>query len=82
MFMPEYKATKEALQKIIDAPKFERLTIPVFGRVFPSLIAEDLIGVQLMTAPTGKIFKIAFVNKAPSKPKDFFDGYEYLFEVE
>lgn len=36
--------------------------IEAYRRIIPGLIAQDLVGVQPMTAPTGQIFKMKFTN--------------------
>lgn len=47
---------------------FTTFAYPIIRRVFPNLIANDLVSVQPMTQPTGKIFYLDFNYAAAGSP--------------
>lgn len=51
------------------------IILPVISQVDPDLIAKDIISVQPIMQPTGKIFNIS--NKAPMLG---FDGTENMLQ--
>jgi hypothetical protein len=62
--------------KLIDRilfpkPKFnfEKITFPAIGRCFPVLCAKDLVSVQPMSGPSGKVFYMDFVHEENKKNK-------------
>ena len=49
---------------------FSKFALPLIKRVFPSMIAQQFISVQPMTAPSGLIFFMDFKYGDKSKEKD------------
>ena len=57
------------------------VVIPTARRIFPNLIAHDVVGVQPMNGPLGFAFALRFKNAANGKgtqPADTELGYNYL----
>ena len=52
--------------------QFRRVVIPMIRRVYPTLIANDIVSIQPMTKPAGDIFNITY-RYQPAKPIDFID---------
>jgi len=40
--------------------RFNKMQVPLIRRTFPSLIIDDLLSVQPMTAPTGLVFAMKY----------------------
>lgn len=66
---------------------FTKFIFPVLRRVFPNLIANEIVSVQPMSAPVGAIFYLDYVygsNKGPTQqgnvfPRDFDRDYSSEF---
>jgi hypothetical protein len=66
---------------------FTKFIFPILRRVFPNLIANEIVSVQPMTAPTGSIFYMDYIygtNKGPTTagnifPRDFDRDYTSEF---
>jgi hypothetical protein len=74
--------------KTINVGSFTKFIFPVLRRVFPNLIANEIVSVQPMTAPVGAVFFLDYVygtNKGGTNagnvfPRDFDKDYssEYI----
>ena len=74
--------------KTINVGSFTKFIFPVLRRVFPNLIANEIVSVQPMTAPVGAVFFLDYVygtNKGGTSagnvfPRDFDKDYsgEYI----
>ena len=74
--------------KQINVGSFTKFIFPVLRRVFPNLIANEVVSVQPMTAPVGAVFFLDYVygtNKGATSqgsvfPRDFDKDYssEYI----
>lgn len=72
----------------INVGPFTKFVFPVLRRVFPTLIANEIVSVQPMTAPIGAIFYLDYIygtnkggtNAGNTFPKDFDKDYssEYV----
>lgn len=61
-----------------DVKAFTTFSYPLIRRMYPSLIARELVSVQPMTMPTGKIFFLDFkfaTDVAPVASGDYLDYY-------
>jgi hypothetical protein len=66
---------------------FTKFIFPILRRVFPNLIANEIVSVQPMTAPTGSIFYMDYIygtSKGPTTagnifPRDFDRDYTSEF---
>jgi hypothetical protein len=69
--------------RLVNVGSFTKFIFPVLRRVFPNLIAHDLVSVQPMTASVGAVFFLDYIydtNKAPTQrgavfPRDFDRNY-------
>ena len=69
--------------RLVNVGSFTKFIFPVLRRVFPNLIAHDIVSVQPMTASVGAVFFLDYVydtNKAPTQrgqvfPRDFDRNY-------
>ncbi len=69
--------------RLVNVGSFTKFIFPVLRRVFPNLIAHDLVSVQPMTASVGAVFFLDYIydtTKAPTTrgevfPRDFNKGY-------
>lgn len=69
--------------KTINVGSFTKFIFPVLRRVFPNLIANEIVSVQPMTAPVGAVFFLDYVygtTKGPTTagavfPRDFDKDY-------
>lgn len=69
--------------RLVNVGSFTKFIFPVLRRVFPNLIAHDLVSVQPMTASVGAVFFLDYIydtNKAPTQrgavfPRDFDRTY-------
>lgn len=52
--------------------QFRRGVFPMIRRVYPTLIANDIVSVQPMMTPVGKIFEVEYMYKV-NKLIDFID---------
>lgn len=65
--------------RLVNVGSFTKFIFPVLRRVFPNLIAHDLVSVQPMTASVGAVFFLDYIydtTKAPTQrgqvfPRDF-----------
>lgn len=65
--------------KTVNVGSFTKFIFPVLRRVFPNLIANDIVSVQPMTAPVGAVFFLDYIygtNKGATSagnvfPRDF-----------
>ena len=74
--------------RTVNVGSFTKFIFPVLRRVFPNLIANELVSVQPMTAPVGAVFYLDYVygtTKGPTTagnvfPRDFDRDYssEYV----
>lgn len=49
--------------KVAEALPVTKPTVPArFMRVFPELLATELVGVQPMSGPTGMVFHMKYIN--------------------
>lgn len=74
--------------KTVNVGSFTKFIFPVLRRVFPNLIANEIVSVQPMTAPVGAVFFLDYVygtNKGVTNagnvfPRDFDKDYssEYI----
>lgn len=72
----------------INVGSFTKFIFPVLRRVFPNLIANEIVSVQPMTAPVGAVFFLDYIygtNKGATRqggvfPRDFDRNYssEYI----
>jgi hypothetical protein len=53
--VPDNKHDKKCSQYVVS---WENVSMSFINKVMPSLIAHDIVGVQPMSAPEGKIFKM------------------------
>src|SRR5579871_2544090 len=56
--------------RTINVGSFTKFIFPVLRRVFPNLIANEIVSVQPMTAPVGAIFYLDYIygtNKGQTK---------------
>lgn len=57
-----YDTAFEGFEPTIDAKVHQRtlnkVILPIIRRVMPTIIANDIIGVQPMTGPVGEIFSL------------------------
>lgn len=59
-----------------DVGTFTTFAFPLIRRIFPGLIANELVAIQPMNMPTGKVFYLDFkygTNVAPTKAGDRMD---------
>lgn len=59
--------------KMVNVGQFTKFIFPVLRRVFPNLIANDIVSVQPMTAPVGAVFYLDYVygtSKGGTKGSD------------
>ena len=71
----------------VNVGSFTKFIFPVLRRVFPNLIANEIVSVQPMTAPIGAVFFFDYVygsNKGPTQngnvfPRDFDRDYSSEF---
>jgi hypothetical protein len=69
--------------RLVNVGSFTKFIFPVLRRVFPNLIAHDLVSVQPMTASVGAVFFLDYIydtTKAPTVagqvfPRDFDRNY-------
>ena len=69
--------------RLVNVGSFTKFIFPVLRRVFPNLIAHDLVSVQPMTASVGAVFFLDYIydtTKAPTTrgqvfPRDFDRNY-------
>lgn len=69
--------------RLVNVGSFTKFIFPVLRRVFPNLIAHDLVSVQPMTASVGAVFFLDYIydtTKAPTVsgqvfPRDFNRNY-------
>lgn len=69
--------------RLVNVGSFTKFIFPVLRRVFPNLIAHDLVSVQPMTASVGAVFFLDYIydtTKAPTAsgqvfPRDFNRNY-------
>ena len=47
--------------KTVNVGSFTKFIFPVLRRVFPNLIANEIVSVQPMTAPVGAVFFLDYV---------------------
>lgn len=74
--------------KTVNVGSFTKFIFPVLRRVFPNLIANEIVSVQPMTAPVGAVFFLDYVygstkgatNQGNVFPRDFDKDYssEYV----
>jgi len=74
--------------RTVNVGSFTKFIFPVLRRVFPNLIANEIVSVQPMTAPVGAVFFLDYVygtTKGPTTqgdifPRDFDKDYssEYI----
>jgi hypothetical protein len=61
-----------------DAGAFQKVILPVIRRVFPRLVAPELVGIQPMTGPTGLAIFLKYFYEASGqeilKPQGAVDG--------
>ena len=75
--------------RLVNVGSFTKFIFPVLRRVFPNLIAHDLVSVQPMTASVGAVFFLDYIydtTKAPTTrgqvfPRDF-DRYYTSEKIE
>jgi hypothetical protein len=73
--------------KTINVGSFTKFIFPVLRRVFPNLIANEVVSVQPMTAPVGAVFFLDYVygtnkgatNQGAVFPRDFDKDYSSEF---
>lgn len=73
--------------KTVNVGSFTKFIFPVLRRVFPNLIANEIVSVQPMTAPVGAVFFLDYVygtNKGGTNagnvfPRDFDKDYSGEF---
>jgi len=73
--------------KTVNVGSFTKFIFPVLRRVFPNLIANEIVSVQPMTAPVGAVFFLDYVygtNKGGTQagnvfPRDFDKDYSGEF---
>lgn len=73
--------------RTVNVGSFTKFIFPVLRRVFPNLIANEIVSVQPMTAPVGAVFFLDYVygsTKGPTTegdvfPKDFDRDYSGEF---
>lgn len=73
----QIKASKRPKSMFEDAitttqsPAFTTFSLPIIRRVFPNLIAQNLVSVQPMSQPTGKIFYFDITYAGVGSPVDY-----------
>ena len=73
--------------RAINVGSFTKFIYPILRRVFPNLIANEIVSVQPMTAPVGAVFYLDYIystNKGPTAagnvmPRDFDKDYTSEF---
>lgn len=50
----------EYFDDFIGVNRFPNILIPMIGRVFPELIASEIVGVQPMSGPVGQAFTLRY----------------------
>jgi hypothetical protein len=73
--------------RTVNVGSFTKFIFPVLRRVFPNLIANEIVSVQPMTAPVGAVFFLDYVygtTKGPTTqgavfPRDFDRNYSSEF---
>lgn len=54
-----WSSTKHRIYKTITpATTLDKIILPIIRRVMPQVIANDIIGIQPMSGPTGQIFSL------------------------
>lgn len=73
--------------RTVNVGSFTKFIFPVLRRVFPNLIANEIVSVQPMTAPVGAVFFLDYIygtTKGPTSagnvfPRDFDRNYSSEF---
>lgn len=63
IFIPKIIIPKwKNVQLLSTVGSFDLFTMPIVRRVFPEILAKELVSVQPMSGPTGKLFYLDFVT--------------------
>lgn len=68
---------QEAATTTADIAPFTRISLPLIRRIYPSLIANDLVSIQPISQPTGKIFYLDFEYASNVAPVAIGDRNDY-----
>jgi hypothetical protein len=65
-----------------DVAQFSPILMPLVRRVYPNLIANELLGVQAMTMPTGYIYALTNEYKGTDNNKSVGNGKTSIIELD